>query len=102
MKTLLPILGLALVTLIGSGCARGEVQQVKGPDGQAWLAISCKDSAETCWKTAGDFCAAGYETADEVQSKSRGFLIFGHHMRDEMLVRCNAPGGVVAPGVEVR
>jgi hypothetical protein len=86
------VIGLAFsAVLLGFGCARSEVTSVKGPDGQEWLAISCKDNAQNCWRAAGEVCAGGWETASEVSSQSHGFLFFGRHMRDEMLVRCKTP-----------
>jgi hypothetical protein len=85
-------LGFALVvsSLFVVGCST-QMTPVKGPDGQSWIALSCRDSAKNCWQTAGDYCPAGYDTADEVQSTTHGFLFFGHHSRDEMLIRCRAP-----------
>ncbi|HEY1958828.1 MAG TPA: hypothetical protein VGH28_24610 [Polyangiaceae bacterium] len=87
---------LAASTLFAVACSQHDLSPIKGPDGQEWVAISCKDSARECWRAAGDFCPGGWETADEVQSRTHGFLIFGHHVRNEMLVRCKAPGPEVA------
>jgi hypothetical protein len=82
---------LSLLTgLFIAGCSQHDLAPIKGPDGHDWLAISCKNSASACWRAAGDLCPTGYETADEMQSTSHGFLFFGHHMRDEMLIRCKS------------
>ena len=85
---------------VSIGCSH-TVTPVKGPDGAEWVAISCSHGAKNCWKTAGEFCPLGYETADEVQS-TRGFFVFKHD-KDEMLVRCVAPVTVaLAPASTVR
>jgi hypothetical protein len=85
------LLSLAFLTaLFTVGCSHRDLTPVKGPDGQEWVAISCRDNASNCWQTAGEFCPNGYEIGDEVQSTSRGFLIFGRHARNEMLIRCKA------------
>jgi hypothetical protein len=78
----------ALTSLAVAGCSH-SVTPVRGPDGQAWVAVSCSHGAKNCWKTAGELCPVGYEVADEVQS-TRGFLFF-KRQTDEMLIRCKAP-----------
>ena len=82
---------LAVSCLFAVACAQHDLSPIKGPDGQEWVAISCRDNARECWRAAGEFCPGGWETADEIQTRSHGFLIFGHHMKNEMLVRCKAP-----------
>jgi hypothetical protein len=79
-----------LTSLAFVGCS--HVTPVKGPDGQEWVAVSCSHGAKNCWKTAGEFCPLGYDTADEVQS-TRGFLFF-KHQTNEMLIHCKPPPAV--------
>jgi hypothetical protein len=85
------LVAFAISGLFALGCTSHDFTAIKGPDGQEWVAISCKDSVQGCWKVAGDFCPTGYDTADEVQTKGHGFLFFGHHVRNEMLIRCKSP-----------
>jgi hypothetical protein len=90
------VFGLVVSGLFVLGCSKPELTPVKGPDGQEWVAITCSRGAKNCWKAAGEFCPNGYESADEVQSTTHGFL-FSTHMRDEMLVRCKSPEASAEP-----
>jgi hypothetical protein len=71
-----------------AGCSRTHTAPMRGPDGQTWVAISCRGGLENCWKTAGSMCSAGYETTDVHDVATPELLGLGVRQRGEMLVRC--------------
>jgi len=54
---------LAAVVLFGTmtfACNRVRVDEVRGPDGDAWMKISCRRMDQRCYKTALAMCPNGY------------------------------------------
>lgn len=83
----------ALVLVLAlAGCT--SARTIRGPDGEAWLAISCTKSQTYCWERAGMECPHGYDVADE-QGHGGTMLVANRTsayaaptFTGELLVRC--------------
>ncbi len=53
--------GAALLVVV-VGCTSAKT--IRGPDGEAWLAISCGRDQTLCYERAGMECPHGYEVAE--------------------------------------
>jgi len=87
VRRIIAVVASALVLSLVA-CTREEVMVVRGPDGHDWYGITCSHGAKNCWGVAGEMCPGGYETAESHETTGGGFLMFGHHERGDMLIRC--------------
>ena len=91
------VLSLLLASL--SGCSNRDSRPVTGPDGKQWLAVTCTDGADNCWKEAAERCPRGYVTADSHHSTTTsaigapsGGLVAYPSEQGQMLIRCREAG----------
>lgn len=63
MSRLAPLRSVMLLSFVGAmslACTRVKVEDVRGPGGGEWKAISCSRMNEKCFKTAERICPNGY------------------------------------------
>ena len=88
MRLSIGIVGLALL----AGCVPVRVNEVKGPDGKAALALNCGNATD-CYQKAGELCPAGYDFVDRNYASnvwvSDGYFWGGSVTT--LVVECKAP-----------
>ena len=66
---------VALVALTGTACNRVHVEEVRGPDGGDWAAVSCRHMDKKCFRVAASMCPGGYYFANASGPTSEGHVI---------------------------
>jgi len=90
------LLGVGVGAVLVSGCA-STVGQVRGPDGEMWLSISCHRSQANCYERAGEECPYGYVAGAEdghegaIVSHTQYSSIVTPVYNGTLMVKCKAP-----------
>ncbi len=62
--SLLGSLFVVLAAVSGMACNRVHVEDVRGPDGSDWAAVSCRHMDKKCFRAAAAMCPTGYYFAN--------------------------------------